>query len=56
MCRFTRLMTGAPTKAHETKLQGLYMAGGVGVGKTMLMDLLAHSAPSAFQVCPITTP
>ena len=49
-------MTGAPTKAQETKLQGLYMAGGVGVGKTMLMDLLAHSAPSAFQVCPITTP
>lgn len=45
------MMTGAPTKAQETKLQGLYMHGGVGVGKTMLMDLLAHSAPSAFQVC-----
>lgn len=44
-------MTGAPTKAQESKLQGLYMHGGVGVGKTMLMDLLAHSAPSAFQVC-----
>lgn len=43
-------MTGAPTKAQETKLAGLYMYGGVGVGKTMLMDLLAHHAPSAFQV------
>ena len=43
-------MTGSPTKAQETKLQGLYMYGGVGVGKTMLMDLLAHSAPSSFQV------
>lgn len=50
LCRFTRLMTGSPTKAQETKLQGLYMYGGVGVGKTMLMDLLAHSAPSSFQV------
>ncbi|KAL3137749.1 hypothetical protein ABBQ38_005013 [Trebouxia sp. C0009 RCD-2024] len=47
---FTRLMTGAPTKAQQTKLQGLYMHGGVGVGKTMLMDLLAHCAPSAFQL------
>lgn len=47
---FTRLMTGSPTKAQETKLQGLYMHGGVGVGKTMLMDLLAHSAPSSFQL------
>lgn len=47
---FTRLMQGSPTKAQETKLQGLYMYGGVGVGKTMLMDLLAHSAPSQFQL------
>ena len=44
-------MTGAPTKAQEAKLAGLYMYGGVGVGKTMLMDLLAHSAPPNFQVC-----
>ena len=31
--------------------RGLYMHGGVGVGKTMLMDLLASSAPQEFQVC-----
>ncbi len=55
-CRFTRLMTGSPTKAQQTKLQGLYMYGGVGVGKTMLMDLLAHSAPSSFQVCAPSQP
>ena len=46
-------MQGSPTKAQETKLQGLYMYGGVGVGKTMLMDLLAHSAPYQFQVGPL---
>lgn len=34
--------------------RGLYMHGGVGVGKTMLMDLLASSAPSEFKVCPPT--
>jgi len=30
--------------------RGLYMHGGVGVGKTMLMDLLASSAPSEFKL------
>ena len=30
---------------------GLYMYGGVGVGKTMLMDLLVKCAPSQFQAC-----
>ena len=50
LCRFTRLMQGAPAPAQQAKLQGLYMWGGVGVGKTMLMDLLAHSAPTSFQV------
>lgn len=53
-CRFTRLMQGAPPAAQQAKLQGLYMWGGVGVGKTMLMDLLAHSAPSSFQVRRLT--
>lgn len=43
-------MQGAPTPAQKAQLQGLYMWGGVGVGKTMLMDLLAHSAPKSFQV------
>ncbi len=31
-------------------VRGLYMYGGVGVGKTMLMDLLAKNAPTYFQV------
>ncbi|KAL4448617.1 hypothetical protein ABPG75_005836 [Micractinium tetrahymenae] len=31
-------------------VQGLYMYGGVGVGKTMLMDLLAKNAPGYFQL------
>jgi hypothetical protein len=31
-------------------LQGLYMYGGVGVGKTMLMDLFVETAPKEFQV------
>ena len=31
-------------------LQGLYMWGGVGVGKTMLMDLFAQAAPGQFKV------
>lgn len=31
-------------------VQGLYMFGGVGCGKTMLMDLLVAAAPKEFQV------
>jgi predicted ATPase len=30
--------------------QGLYMYGGVGTGKTMLMDLLVTAAPPEFKV------
>ena len=30
--------------------KGLYMFGGVGTGKTMLMDLLVESAPTTFKV------
>uniref|UniRef100_A0A061RPQ1 Lactation elevated protein 1-like n=1 Tax=Tetraselmis sp. GSL018 TaxID=582737 RepID=A0A061RPQ1_9CHLO len=35
----------APPKAPR----GVYMFGGVGCGKTMMMDLLAHSAPPEFR-------
>jgi AFG1-like ATPase len=36
--------------------QGLYMFGGVGVGKTMLMDLLVTAAPPESKVpqCPLS--
>jgi hypothetical protein len=36
--------------AAAQPVRGLYMYGGVGVGKTMLMDLLAQEAPPYFQV------
>lgn len=39
-------------KAGREAPRGLYMYGGVGVGKTMLMDLLVAAAPPEFQVCP----
>ncbi len=39
-------------KAGREAPRGLYMYGGVGVGKTMLMDLLVAAAPPDFQVCP----
>ena len=43
------------SKADELPRQhtkGLYMYGGVGVGKTMLMDLLVESAEQDFNVSP----
>lgn len=39
----------APQPAARPTPRGLYMYGGVGVGKTMLMDLLVQSAPPEFQ-------
>lgn len=39
----------APQLAARPTPRGLYMYGGVGVGKTMLMDLLVQSAPPEFQ-------
>lgn len=40
----------AATSASQQPLQGLYMYGGVGVGKTMLMDLLVESSPREFKL------
>lgn len=40
----------ALSSGHPKAIQGLYMYGGVGCGKTMLMDLLVASAPREFQV------
>lgn len=37
------------TAAAAAAVEGLYMYGGVGVGKTMLMDLLVKEAPPYFQ-------
>jgi predicted ATPase len=37
-------------KAGQEVPRGLYMYGGVGVGKTMLMDLLVASAPPEFKL------
>ena len=48
-CRWQELLGGLAEKPKLPK--GLYIYGGVGTGKTMLMDLLAESAPPEFQVC-----
>lgn len=49
--RWARFFSSEAGAAKQvTVLQGLYMWGGVGVGKTMLMDLLVKAAPSQFQV------
>ena len=48
-CRWQELLGGHAEKPKVP--QGLYIYGGVGTGKTMLMDLLAESAPPEFQVC-----
>ena len=36
--------------SSRDRLQGLYMYGGVGCGKTMLMDLFVGTAPAEFKV------
>lgn len=53
--RFTRALHGDGTAAavqggRAPVPQGLYMFGGVGCGKTMLMDLLVESTPREFKV------
>ncbi|KAK9844048.1 hypothetical protein WJX81_002985 [Elliptochloris bilobata] len=45
---------GRSSPAHSRPPRGLYMWGGVGTGKTMLMDLLAASAPPEFQLRRLT--
>src|SRR5471030_2882798 len=40
-----RLFGKAPVKTAQRPVQGLYMWGGVGRGKTWLMDLFFHSLP-----------
>jgi hypothetical protein len=40
----------AGPRGQRPATKGLYMFGGVGCGKTMLMDLLVASAPKEFQV------
>lgn len=40
-----RLFGKAPVKTTQRPVQGLYMWGGVGRGKTWLMDLFFHSLP-----------
>ena len=49
-CRWSRLMGSREHREAPQALQGLYMWGGVGVGKTMLMDLFAQAAPGQFKV------
>ncbi|KXZ44587.1 hypothetical protein GPECTOR_65g205 [Gonium pectorale] len=41
---------GAPAPGVAHAVRGLYMYGGVGCGKTMLMDLFVHTAPPHFKV------
>jgi predicted ATPase len=60
LCRFDGLSTLLKSQSglHGTagpggrrpSIKGLYMYGGVGCGKTMLMDLLVAAAPREFQV------
>ena len=50
--RWQSIFGGQGGPAHARPPRGLYMWGGVGTGKTMLMDLLAANAPPEFKVCP----
>lgn len=54
-CRWQGISTFLGDRRNQAgkqcrKVQGLYMYGGVGTGKTMLMDLLVDSAPPQFKV------
>ena len=45
------LLGKEPKQAAANMPRGLYLYGGVGTGKTMLMDLLVNSAPPHFKAC-----
>ena len=51
LCRWQGLLKGSESERPKAP-RGLYMYGGVGTGKTMLMDLFAESAPPEFQASP----
>lgn len=38
------------SQSEGSGIKGMYMYGGVGCGKTMIMDLLVSSAPQEFKV------
>ena len=50
--RWQSIFGGRSAPMHARPPRGLYMWGGVGTGKTMLMDLLAACAPAEFQARP----
>eukprot|EP00884_Botryococcus_braunii_P000461 jgi/Botrbrau1/10415/Bobra.0133s0024.1 len=41
---------GDSPPGSQTHVRGLYMFGGVGTGKTMLMDMFVHTCPPEFKV------
>lgn len=45
-----KAMARSKTNCKDSVTQGLYMYGGVGVGKTMLMDLFVVSSAPEFRV------
>ncbi len=48
-----RILEGGSSRdefSNPSPPRGLYMHGGVGTGKTMLMDLLVETAPPDFKV------
>ena len=46
------MLEGKQAQHAPAMPRGLYMHGGVGTGKTMLMDLFVYSAPPHYQAWP----